>query len=72
MGMLDVAMTLINRPDRQIKLHGQNHVEKIQDIPIKLINQSYIFYSRGIPVINSKNIYDTSEKSAIIVNIELF
>lgn len=35
-------------------------------------NQSYIFYSRGIPVINSKNIYDTSEKSAIIVNIELF
>lgn len=38
MGMLDVAMSLINRPDRIIKLHGQNHIEKMQDIPIKIVN----------------------------------
>ena len=36
--MLELAMKLINRPDRQIKLLGHNSVEKGQDIPIKLIN----------------------------------
>ena len=36
--MLDVAMSLINRPDRNIKLLGQNHMEKIQDMPIKIVN----------------------------------
>lgn len=35
-------------------------------------NQSYVLSGCGIPIINSKNIYDTSEKSSIIVNIELF
>jgi hypothetical protein len=35
-------------------------------------NQSYILSGCGIPIINSKNVYDTSEKSSIIVNIELF
>ncbi len=35
-------------------------------------NQTHIIKGQGIPIINSKNIYDTSEKSAIIVNIELF
>jgi len=34
-------------------------------------NQSYILSGCGIPIINSKNVYDTSEKSSIVVNIEL-
>jgi hypothetical protein len=38
MGMLDVAMSLVNRPDRNIRLHGQNHIEKMQDMPIKIVN----------------------------------
>lgn len=36
--MLDVAMSLVNRPDKPIKLLGHNNVEKMQDMPIKLIN----------------------------------
>lgn len=34
-------------------------------------SQTYVIPNSGIPTINSKNIYDTSEKSSIIVNIEL-
>jgi len=34
-------------------------------------NQTYILKGQGIPIIHSKNMYDTSEKSSIIVNIEL-
>jgi len=34
-------------------------------------NQSYVLSGCGIPIINSKNVYDTSEKSSIVVNIEL-
>ena len=34
-------------------------------------NQTYVLKGQGIPIIHSKNMYDTSEKSSIIVNIEL-
>jgi DnaJ-class molecular chaperone len=34
-------------------------------------NQTHVLKGQGIPVINSKNMYDTSEKSSIFVNIEL-
>lgn len=33
--------------------------------------QTHILHGVGIPIINTKNIYDTSEKSSIIFNIEL-
>ena len=35
-------------------------------------NQTYVLSGQGIPVINTKNMYDISTKSSIIVNIELF
>lgn len=35
-------------------------------------NQTYVLSGQGIPVINTKNMYDISSKSSIIVNIELF
>ena len=34
-------------------------------------NQTHILKGQGIPIINTKNMYDTSEKSSIFVNIEL-
>lgn len=34
-------------------------------------NQTYVLKGQGIPVINSKSMYDSSEKSSIFVNIEL-
>lgn len=34
-------------------------------------NQTYILKGQGIPIINTKNMYDASEKSSIFVNIEL-
>ena len=34
-------------------------------------NQTYILKGQGIPTISAKNMYDTSEKSSIFVNIEL-
>jgi DnaJ-class molecular chaperone len=34
-------------------------------------NQTYVLKGQGIPIIQSKNMYDTSEKSSIFVNIEL-
>lgn len=44
-------------------------------IPAKLLyikeNQTHVLKGQGIPIINSKNMYDTSEKSSIFVNIEL-
>jgi hypothetical protein len=35
-------------------------------------NQTYVLSEQGIPIINTKNMYDVSTKSSIIVNIELF
>jgi hypothetical protein len=44
-------------------------------IPANLLyvkdNQTYVLKGQGIPIIQSKNMYDTSEKSSIFVNIEL-
>jgi len=44
-------------------------------IPANLLhvkdNQTHILKGHGIPIINSKNMYDMSEKSSIFVNIEL-
>ena len=34
-------------------------------------NQTYVLKGQGIPIIHSKNMYDTSEKSSIFINIEL-
>jgi hypothetical protein len=45
-------------------------------IPANLLhvkdNQTHVLKGQGIPIINSKNMYDMSEKSSIFVNIELF
>ena len=35
-------------------------------------NQTYVLSGQGIPIINTKNMYDISNKASIIVNIELF
>lgn len=35
-------------------------------------NQTYVLSGQGIPVINTKNMYDVSSKSSIVINIELF
>lgn len=44
-------------------------------IPANLLHvkdsQTHVLKGQGIPIINSKNMYDTSEKSSIFVNIEL-
>lgn len=44
-------------------------------IPANLLyikdNQTYILKGQGIPIINTKNMYNASEKSSIFVNIEL-
>jgi DnaJ-class molecular chaperone len=34
-------------------------------------SQTYVLKGKGIPIINTKNMYDASEKSSIFVNIEL-
>lgn len=34
-------------------------------------NQTYVLSGFGIPTINAKNMYDTTDKSSIVVNIEL-
>ena len=44
-------------------------------IPANLLyikdNQTYVLKGQGIPIINTKNMYNASEKSSIFVNIEL-
>jgi hypothetical protein len=35
-------------------------------------NQTYVLPKQGIPIINTKNMYDVSTRSCIFVNIELF
>ena len=35
-------------------------------------NQTYILKKKGIPIINTKNIYDCENKSDLYINIELF
>lgn len=50
---------------------GPIHYEILaSDLFIKT-NQTYVFKNKGIPVINTKNIYDISNKSSVYVNIEL-
>jgi hypothetical protein len=48
---------------------------KYFSIPSSLLyikeNQTHIIKGQGIPIINSKNMYDTNERSSIFVNIEL-
>jgi DnaJ-class molecular chaperone len=57
---------------KQVSFHvGSKHFT----IPASLLhikeNQTYVLKGQGIPIIHSKNMYDTSEKSSIFVNIEL-
>jgi hypothetical protein len=71
---IDIRMKiadLLEKRSIEFEVGGKMYMIDATVLSIKN-NQSYVLSASGIPIINSKNIYDTSEKSAIIVNIELF
>lgn len=70
---IDLRMKITELLERKhVSFHiGSNHFT----IPASLLHvkesQTYVLKGQGIPTINVKNMYDTSEKSSIFVNIEL-
>jgi hypothetical protein len=61
---------LLEKNSIDFDVGGKNFTISAEALYIKN-NQTYILRGAGIPTINAKNMYDTSDKSSIIVNIEL-
>jgi DnaJ-class molecular chaperone len=61
---------LLEKNSIDFDVGGKNFTISAEALYIKN-NQTYILRGAGIPTINAKNMYDTSDKSSIVVNIEL-
>ena len=70
---IDIRMKISDLLDKKcIEIDIGNRVFTIDASTLYIKNtQTHILHGAGIPIINTKNIYDTSEKSSIFVNIEL-
>jgi len=70
---IDIRMKiadLLEKNSIDFDVGGKNFTISAEALYIKN-NQTYILRGAGIPTINAKNMYDTSDKSSIVVNIEL-
>jgi len=70
---IDIRMRILDLLEKQcieFEIGGKKFIINAAALYIKN-NQTYVLSGAGIPIINSKNMYDISEKSSIIVNIEL-
>ena len=61
---------LLEKRSIEFEIGGKKFVINAATLHIKQ-NQTYVIPGVGIPVINAKDMYDTTDKSSIIVNIEL-
>ena len=70
---IDIRMKISDLLEKKcIEIDIGNRVFTIDASTLYIKNtQTHILHGAGIPIINTKNIYDTSEKSSIFVNIEL-
>jgi DnaJ-class molecular chaperone len=70
---IDIRMRILDLLEKQcieFEIGGKKFIINAAALYIKN-NQTYVLSGAGIPIINSKNMYDIAEKSSIIVNIEL-
>ena len=70
---IDIRMKIADLLEKQcieFEVGGKNFRISAEALYIKN-NQTYVLPRVGIPTINAKNMYDMSDKSCIIVNIEL-
>lgn len=70
---IDIRMKIADLLEKrciEFEIGGKNFMINAAALNIKN-NQTYVLHGTGIPVINTKNMYDISDKSSIIVNIEL-
>jgi DnaJ-class molecular chaperone len=70
---IDIRMRIVDLLEKQcieFEIGGKKFIINAAALYIKN-NQTYVLSGAGIPIINSKNMYDIAEKSSIIVNIEL-
>jgi len=70
---IDIRMRILDLLEKQcieFEIGGKKFIINAAALYIKN-NQTYLLSGAGIPIINSKNMYDIAEKSSIIVNIEL-
>jgi len=70
---IDIRMKIVDLLEKQcieFEIGGKNFRISAAALYIKN-NQTYVLRGEGIPTINAKNMYDMSDKSSIIVNIEL-
>jgi DnaJ-class molecular chaperone len=70
---IDIRMKIADLLEKQcieFEIGGKNFTISAAALYIKN-NQTYVLRGFGIPTINAKNMYDMSDKSSIIVNIEL-
>jgi hypothetical protein len=70
---IDIRMKIADLLEKQcieFEVGGKNFRISAEALYIKN-NQTYVLRGVGIPTINAKNMYDMSDKSCIIVNIEL-
>ena len=70
---IDIRMKIADLLEKQcieFEVGGKNFRISAEALYIKN-NQTYVLRGVGIPTINAKNMYDMSDKSCIVVNIEL-
>lgn len=70
---IDIRMKIVDLLEKQcieFEVGGKKFTISSAALYIKP-NQTYVLSGFGIPTINAKNMYDTSDKSSIVVNIEL-
>jgi hypothetical protein len=70
---IDIRMKIVDLLEKQcieFEVGGKIFTISAAALYIKN-NQTYVLRGFGIPTINAKNMYDMSDKSSIIVNIEL-
>ena len=70
---VDIRMRILDLLEKQcieFEIGGKKFIINAAALYIKN-NQTYVLSGAGIPIINSKNMYDIAEKSSIVVNIEL-
>jgi hypothetical protein len=70
---IDIRMKIADLLEKQcieFEIGGKNFTISAAALHIKN-NQTCVLHGAGIPSINTKNVYDMSDKSSIIVNIEL-
>jgi DnaJ-class molecular chaperone len=70
---IDIRMKIVDLLEKQcieFEIGSKKFTVNAAALNIKS-NQTYVLSGVGIPLINTKHMYDAEEKSSIIVNIEL-